>query len=199
MNKEAYWEFCVRKSRCRVIRLEMFYWRKEDVMKMSECFVILNNLIVRMSQNGVFEIEDGMENVDVVTEFTDDDDGDLDGNCAIVVDDDGLTGGLDWGTGEDDALEASMVHLEVVEGIMASQVGFWKLREGLVKNVVALVFRFLNGAPNSLFKCGKSQKICPPTLLQLCRRYGYVPGTIYPNTPDVYTTGPFDDDSCHLF
>lgn len=57
--------------RFRVVRLERFYFRKDDIIEMSECCIILHRRIVRMSQNGLLGTADGMEDLEIVTEFLD--------------------------------------------------------------------------------------------------------------------------------
>lgn len=64
--------FGVLQARFRIFRHESHYWDKRDVLGIYECRIILQNVVVCMSQNGMFQ-EDATGEVNLVTEFIEED------------------------------------------------------------------------------------------------------------------------------
>lgn len=63
--------FGVLKARFKVLRVDNNFWYREDVAGMTEICIIIQNLLVRMAQKGLFEgeIEDEDGNVNKISQF----------------------------------------------------------------------------------------------------------------------------------
>lgn len=61
--------FGVLKSLLRILKIEGFYWRVQDVVEISECCVILQNLLLWIFQNDLFDFEDGENGGDLLRKF----------------------------------------------------------------------------------------------------------------------------------
>lgn len=99
----------------------MFYWRLEDVVSISECCMILHNLIVRLAQNDMLDGEEFTGELDIVREF---------GGEVKNIHPDGDTSTAAGNNG--DYLHLHMETLHVTEEAMKSEYEHWRLRDDLI-------------------------------------------------------------------
>lgn len=87
-----------------------------------------------------------MDSLEVLIEFMHEKEGGNGDSGGNVVEDEAPPGGMDEGTREhavgaeiigtrENDMDAVMVDQEVLEGLISSEAGFWKLREALVEHL----------------------------------------------------------------